>query len=206
MAAFRKSGGPPERMDVAEQLKNLKVSKNNEQIAMAEKKAQSRKPEEIIEEDLDFNLLYKTNQGSRFEYVETNLKTNNRPNALKGLNAALGTSPMAINGENTSPKPRRVNLLQRDEARFGVFSEMAETASDIQRQTGGSGTGSSSSTTSTEQPPVALLPPGLPVVDQLTATAAMTPEERRTVMKQQVEELSQRCHLARNLRELDKLR
>ena len=187
-------------MDVAEALKNLKVSKNNEQIAMAEKKAQARKPEEIVEEELDFSFLYKTNQGSRFEYVETNLKTNNRPNALKGLNAALGTSPMAMNSENSSPKPRRVNLLQRDEARFGVFSEMAETASDIQKSTG-------STSISTQPPPATTLPPpGIPAVDQFTTTAAMTPDERRTMMKQQVEELSQRCHLARNLRELDKLR
>ena len=200
MASFRKNGGPPEKgMDVAEALKNLKVSKNNEQIAMAEKKAQARKPEEIIEEELDFNLLYKTNQGSRFEYVETNLKTNNRPNALKGLNASLGTSPTAINGENnSSPKPRRVNLLQRDEARFGVFSEMAETASDIQK---------GSTSISTQPPTISALPAGIPpAMDQFTSTSTMTPEERRTVMKQQVEELSQRCHLARNLRELDKLR
>ena len=200
MSTFRKNGGPPEKMDVAEALKNLKVSKNNEQIAMAEKKAQARKPEEIVEEELDFSFLYKTNQGSRFEYVETNLKTNNRPNALKGLNAALGTSPMAMNSENSSPKPRRVNLLQRDEARFGVFSEMAETASDIQKSTG-------STSISTQPPPATTLPPpGIPAVDQFTTTAAMTPDERRTMMKQQVEELSQRCHLARNLRELDKLR
>jgi hypothetical protein len=208
-----------EKMDVADALRTLNLTKNTaQQQAAAEKKAAAKKQDDTEDEDLDFQFLYKTNQGSRFEYVETSLKSNARPNALRGLSAVLGRengeSDDATNGPDattSSAMPRRSNVSQSDEARFAnIFSEIPEVVDGLQLPL------EPPSEPPTQQqldgynslnpfPPVP--PPQAPSTATIAAAAISDEqsEERRIATKQQVDELSQRCLVARNLREQDSL-
>jgi hypothetical protein len=180
MSSFR----PP--VDVGDALKQLNLAKNAE----AERKAAARRPvEDAPEEVLDFDFLYKSNQGSRFEYVETSLKAPNRPNALKGLNASLGQSP------SDTVMPRRGNVSQEV---AHAFHDMDAAAAALDP---------ASYPPPPPPPPPPPLPPGSSSSSSASPAAPTepSPEEKRAAMKRQVEELSQRCHVARNLREQEAL-
>lgn len=198
-------------MDVADALRTLNLTKNND----AEKKAAAaRKHDEAVEEELDLGFLYKADQGSRFEYVETSLKPNARPNALRGLNAVLGRevggsgdSANATEAATSSAMSRRSNVSHSDEARFAnIFSEIPETLNVLEQPLQ-----PPQPPQEQQQPPGAYnslnpFPPPPPSPGAIgTTTPAEQTEEGRLATKEQVDELSQRCLAARNLREQELL-
>ena len=212
-----------DKMNVADALRTLNLTKNNEQQVAAEKRAAAKNQDEAVEDDLDFQFLYKTNQGSRFEYVETSLKSSARPNALRGLNAVLGreeggtkgaTSPGgAAEVATSSAMPRRNNVSLSDEARFAnFFSEIPETVDGLQlpleppaHPPAQPQEQPSPQPQSHPQPEGynSLLNP-FPPPPPAARTEEQT-EESRLATKLQVDELSQRCLVARNLREQESL-